>query len=63
MNKYKITFKPIDILTYSYVVDAEEDEEAVNKARDELREAIGWDAAKDWELYYDEILDPEEIVG
>ena len=40
MKKYKVTFKPVEMLTYSYVVDAEDDVEAVNKARDDLREAI-----------------------
>ena len=49
MKKYKVTFKPVEMLTYSYVVDAEDDVEAVNKARDDLREAIGYDASKDWE--------------
>ena len=49
MKKYKVTFKPVEMLTYSYDVNAENDVEAVNKARDDLREAIGYDASKDWE--------------
>jgi hypothetical protein len=53
MKTYEITFRPIPTLTYSYVVDAEDNEEAISKARDDLREAIGYDASKDWE-YYDE---------
>ena len=53
MKTYEITFRPIATLTYSYVVDAEDNEEAISKARDDLREAIGYDASKDWE-YYDE---------
>ena len=53
MKTYEITFRPIPKLTYSYVVDAEDNEEAISKAYDDLREAIGYDASKDWE-YYDE---------
>ena len=61
MKKYKVTFKPVEMLTYSYVVDAEKDQEAENKARDELIEAIGYDASKDWEYYYNQVLDIESF--
>ena len=38
MKTYEITFRPIPTLTYSYVVDAEDNEEAISKAKCLIRE-------------------------
>tara|TARA_Y100000401_G_scaffold116306_1_gene121748 strand:- start:1029 stop:1247 length:219 start_codon:yes stop_codon:yes gene_type:complete len=47
---YTVRFLPNDELEYEFVVEAESEDEAENLANDELGDAIGWDAAKDWHI-------------
>ena len=46
-KSYKVSFRPSDAV-YVYSVEADDEIEAEDKAFELLREAIGWDAAKDW---------------
>ena len=40
---------PFDTLQYDYIVEAKDEDEAYEKGKEYLIEAIGWDASKDWE--------------
>ena len=53
MNKkqYKVTFMPITHLQYDYCVEAKNENEAYDLAKEELISAVGYDASKDWECY------------
>ena len=46
---YRIHLQPISETFYAYEVEANNQDEAVEEAFELLRDAIGWDAAKDWE--------------
>ena len=46
---YEVTFVPIGSLSYTYTVDAKDEDTAYDDAKQELRFAIGYDASKDWE--------------
>ena len=49
MNKikeYKVSFVPFTDMQYDYVVEAKNEDEAFDKAEQELRFAIGYDNAK-----------------
>ena len=50
MEEYKVSFVPVDCLTYDFVVavDNDNEDEAYDKGKESLREAIGYDSAKDW---------------
>tara|TARA_R110002020_G_scaffold275079_2_gene490341 strand:- start:168 stop:353 length:186 start_codon:yes stop_codon:yes gene_type:complete len=48
-KKYKITFKPMTNLSYTYTINAEDEDDAYDIAKQELRFQIGYDEAKDWE--------------
>jgi hypothetical protein len=50
-KQYKVSFIPIDSLQYDYVVEAKNEDEAYDLAKEELRGTIGYDASKDWECY------------
>ena len=58
-KSYKVSFRPSDAV-YEYVVEADDEIEAEDKAYEMLREAIGWDAAKDWYLDGTEEIDEEQ---
>ena len=45
-TQYRVSFIPYDTLQYDYVVEAKNEDEAFNKAQQELRFAIGYDNAK-----------------
>ena len=47
---YRVSFIPVDTLEYEYVVEAESEDDAYDAAEEQLQEAIGWDAAKDFQL-------------
>ena len=47
---YRVSFIPVDTLEYEYVVEAESEDDAYDAAEEQLKEAIGWDAAKDFQL-------------
>ena len=65
---YEVTFVPIGSLSYTYTVDAKDEDTAYDDAKQELRFAIGYDESKDWECsdikeineVDDEIVDIEE---
>ena len=45
-TQYKVSFIPYETLQYDYVVEAKNEDEAFDKAEQELRFAIGYDNAK-----------------
>jgi hypothetical protein len=45
-TQYRVSFIPYDTLQYDYVVEAKNEDEAFDKAQQELRFAIGYDNAK-----------------
>ena len=47
---YHVSFIPVETLEYEYVVEAESEDDAYDAAEEQLQEAIGWDAAKDFQL-------------
>jgi len=47
MKKYKVSYEPSEAV-YEYVVEADDEFKAEDKAYEMLQEAIGWDGAKDW---------------
>jgi hypothetical protein len=47
---YRVSFIPVETLEYEYVVEAESEDDAYDAAEEQLQEAIGWDAAKDFQL-------------
>ena len=49
---YRIHLQPISEIFYAYEVEANNQDEAVEEAFELLRDAIGWDAAKDWECNF-----------
>ena len=49
-KKYTVLFLPNDELKYEFVVEADSEDEAEDLANDALRDAIGWDTAKDWHI-------------
>tara|TARA_R100000388_G_scaffold32589_1_gene25473 strand:+ start:134 stop:316 length:183 start_codon:yes stop_codon:yes gene_type:complete len=51
MAKYKVFLRPISNTYYEYEIETQFVEKAEEVAFDLLRDAIGWDAAKDWECY------------
>ncbi len=49
---YRVHLQPISETFYSYEVEASDEDEATEEAFELLRDAIGWDAAKDWECNF-----------
>ena len=47
--QYRVSFIPFETLQYDYVVEAKNEDEAQDLAKQELIWAIGRDASKDWE--------------
>ena len=45
-TQYRVSFIPYETLQYDYVVEAKNEDEAFDKAEQELRFAIGYDNAK-----------------
>ena len=45
-TQYRVSFIPYETLQYDYVVEAKNEDEAYDKAHQELRFAIGYDNAK-----------------
>ena len=46
---YTVFLQPISETFYAYEIDAENESDAEHQAFELLRDAIGWDASKDWE--------------
>ena len=49
---YTVHLQPISETFYEYEVEASDEDEATEEAFELLRDAIGWDAAKDWECNF-----------
>lgn len=49
---YTVHLQPISDTFYSYEVEADDAEKASAEAFELLRDAIGWDAAKDYECNF-----------
>lgn len=49
---YTVHLQPISETFYSYEVEAGNEDEAEREAFELLVDAIGWDAAKDWECNF-----------
>ena len=49
MKTYQVTFVPTNFLSYKYEVQAQDEDAAYEAGKRQLQEAIGWDAAKDWD--------------
>ena len=47
---YLVSWIPVETLEYTYVVEAASEDDAYDAAEEQLQEAIGWDAAKDFQL-------------
>lgn len=47
-KEFKVFFTPHDTCEYVYVVEAKNEDEAYDKGRYRLIDAIGYDASKDW---------------
>ena len=47
---YRVTFVPLDALSYTYDVEAKDENDADYQAKQQLMEGIGWDGAKDWKM-------------
>jgi hypothetical protein len=47
---YEIKFAPIDPLSYSYVVEANNEGDALREAEENFQFDIGYDRAKDFEV-------------
>ena len=45
-TQYRVSFIPYETLQYDYVVEAKNEDEAFDRAEQELRFAIGYDNAK-----------------
>ena len=45
-TQYRVSFIPYETLQYDYIVEAKNEDEAFDKAEQELRFAIGYDNAK-----------------
>ena len=52
MNKeYEVIFAPIDVLSYTFTVDAKNEAEAMRKAGEQFEFDIGYDRAKDFDVF------------
>ena len=50
MTTYKVSFTPCDTLTYTYEVEASDEDDACDKASEDFRFDIGYDRSKDFEI-------------
>lgn len=57
---YEITFVPVGGLILKYIVDADNEDDAYDEAKKELRFSVGYDQAKhDWEC--DNIVEVSDV--
>lgn len=57
---YEITFVPVGGLILKYTVDADNEDDAYDEAKQELRFSVGYDQAKhDWEC--DNIVEVSDV--
>jgi len=47
---YEIKFTPVDALSYTYTVEAKDEDEAIKEAEETFQFDIGYDRAKDFEV-------------
>ena len=48
---YEVIFAPIDVLSYTFTVDAKNEAEAMRKAGEQFEFDIGYDRAKDFDVF------------
>ena len=52
MNKeYEVIFTPIDVISYTFTVDAKNEAEAMRTAGEHFEFDIGYDRAKDFDVF------------
>ena len=52
MNKeYEVIFTPIDVISYTFTVDAKNEAEAMRKAGEQFEFDIGYDRAIDFDVF------------
>ena len=52
MNKeYEVIFTPIDVISYTFTVDAKNEAEAMRKAGEQFEFDSGYDRAKDFDVF------------
>ena len=49
-KSYEVIFAPIDVLSYTYTVDAKNEAEAIREVTEMFEFDIGYDRAKDFEV-------------
>tara|TARA_B100000214_G_C23641796_1_gene478803 strand:+ start:294 stop:488 length:195 start_codon:yes stop_codon:yes gene_type:complete len=49
-KEYEVIFAPIDVLSYTFMVDAKNEAEAMRKAGEQFEFDIGYDRAKDFDV-------------
>ena len=50
-KEYEVIFAPIDVLSYTFTVDAKNEAEAMRKAGEQFEFDIGYDRAKDFDVF------------
>ena len=50
-KEYEVIFTPIDVISYTFTVDAKNEAEAITQAREEFKFDIGYDRAKDFDVF------------
>ena len=50
-KEYEVIFAPIDVLSYTFMVDAKNEAEAMRKAGEQFEFDIGYDRAKDFDVF------------
>ena len=50
-KEYEVIFTPIDVISYTFTVDANNEAEAMRKAGEQFEFDIGYDRAKDFDVF------------
>ena len=50
-KEYEVIYAPIDVLSYTFTVDAKNEAEAMRKAGEQFEFDIGYDRAKDFDVF------------
>ena len=59
-KEYEVIFAPIDVLSYTFTVDAKNEAEATRKAGEQFEFDIGYDRAKDFDVINITCYDDDE---
>ena len=57
---YEVTFTPVDVLSYTFEVEAKNEAEAMRKAGEQFEFDIGYDRAKDFDVINITCYDDDE---